>query len=312
MSCSPRCVPGRWDRPAERRCRARRVPTSGRTRSESRARRSISRTVRNATARRGTVKVMPPRTCSPGPATSRPGKFKVRTTPSGALPTHQDLVNIIRRGMPYTSMPAWPTPVRPGSVGSRLLHEDLLPDFSVAENVPKPVELPSAPAVTNTKTIELGKKLYEENGCLKCHGALGRGDGPSASTLVDDLGHSIRAANLTQPWTFRGGSVPRGHLQDDDHGAQRHADALVRRRLDARATMGDHRLHRLSFGERRAWLYQPRRRQALAGSDRSGEGGRELRVRSCRPLSDHRTDHGARALVSSSRHLRDRSGDLRC
>ena len=77
-------------------------------------------------------------------------------------------------------------------------------DFAVAENVPKPMELPSGPAATS-ESIELGKKAYEENGCLKCHGTLGRGDGPSASTLTDDLGHPIRAANLTQPWTFRGG-----------------------------------------------------------------------------------------------------------
>ena len=45
----------------------------------------------------------------PRPRNFTMGKFKVRTTPNGALPTHQDLVNIIRRGMPYTSMPAWPT-----------------------------------------------------------------------------------------------------------------------------------------------------------------------------------------------------------
>ena len=44
----------------------------------------------------------------PKPRNFTSGKFKVRTTPNGALPTHQDLVNIIRRGMPYTSMPAWP------------------------------------------------------------------------------------------------------------------------------------------------------------------------------------------------------------
>ena len=67
------------------------------------------------------------------------------------------------------------------------------------------MEFPSAPASTN-ETIELGKKLYEENGCLKCHGNLGRGDGPSAPTLVDDFGHPIRAADLSQRWTFRGGS----------------------------------------------------------------------------------------------------------
>ena len=66
------------------------------------------------------------------------------------------------------------------------------------------MELPSGPAASS-ESIELGKKAYEENGCLKCHGTLGRGDGPSASTLADDLGHPIRAANLTQPWTFRGG-----------------------------------------------------------------------------------------------------------
>ena len=45
----------------------------------------------------------------PRPRNFTTGKFKIRTTPNGALPTHQDLVNIIRRGMPYTSMPAWPT-----------------------------------------------------------------------------------------------------------------------------------------------------------------------------------------------------------
>jgi mono/diheme cytochrome c family protein len=67
------------------------------------------------------------------------------------------------------------------------------------------VELPGAPAAT-PETIELGKKLYVEIGCVKCHGNLGRGDGPSAPTLMDDLGQPIRAANLTQSWTFRGGS----------------------------------------------------------------------------------------------------------
>ena len=44
----------------------------------------------------------------PRPRNFTTGKFKIRTTPNGALPTHQDIVNVIRRGMPYTSMPAWP------------------------------------------------------------------------------------------------------------------------------------------------------------------------------------------------------------
>ena len=141
----------------------------------------------------------------PRPRDFTTGKFKVRTTPNGALPTHQDLVNIIRRGMPYTSMPAWPTLSDQDVSNLAYFIKTFSPDFSNPENVPKPVPLPSAPNAT-TESIALGKKLYEESGCVKCHGTLGRGDGPSASTLKDDLGHPIRAADLAQNWTFRGGS----------------------------------------------------------------------------------------------------------
>ncbi len=141
----------------------------------------------------------------PRPRNFTTAKFKVRTTPNGSLPTHQDLVNIIRRGMPYTSMPAWPNLADQEVSDLAYFITTLSPDFSNAANVPKPVPLPSAPAATK-ESIELGTKLYEENGCVKCHGTVGRGDGPSAPTLVDDWGHAIRPADLTQRWTLRGGS----------------------------------------------------------------------------------------------------------
>jgi mono/diheme cytochrome c family protein len=141
----------------------------------------------------------------PRPRDFTSGKFKIRTTPNGALPTHADLVRIIKLGMPYTSMPAWP------SLSDQQLSDlayyitTFSPDFTNPERAPTPIELPSTPASTPA-SIELGKKLYVDTGCLKCHGNLGRGDGPSAPTLVDDFGHPIRAANLSESWTFRGGS----------------------------------------------------------------------------------------------------------
>jgi cytochrome c len=141
----------------------------------------------------------------PRPRDFTTGRFKVRTTPSGALPTHQDLVDIIRRGMPYTSMPAWPDLSDQEVSDLAYFLTTFSADFSNAEFVPKPMEFPDAPAVT-PESIELGKKLYVETGCVKCHGNLGRGDGPSAPTLMDDFGQPIRAANLSQSWTFRGGS----------------------------------------------------------------------------------------------------------
>jgi mono/diheme cytochrome c family protein len=141
----------------------------------------------------------------PRPRNFTTGKFKIRTTPNGALPTHQDLVNIIRRGMPYTSMPAWPTLTDADVSDLAYFITTFSPDFSNPEKVAQSVPLPSAPAVTKD-SIALGKKLYEENGCVKCHGTLGRGDGASAPTLMDDWGHAIRPADLAQSWTFRGGA----------------------------------------------------------------------------------------------------------
>ena len=142
---------------------------------------------------------------NPKPRNFTSGKYKVRTTPTGALPTHQDLVNIIRRGMPYTSMPAWPSLSDQQVSDLAQFLKTFSADFTKAENVPQAISLPSAPAVTN-ESVALGKKLYEETGCVKCHGTLGRGDGPSAPTLVDDWGHPIRPADLAQRWTFRGGA----------------------------------------------------------------------------------------------------------
>jgi mono/diheme cytochrome c family protein len=142
----------------------------------------------------------------PRPRNFTSGKFKVRTTPNGALPAHQDLVNIIRRGMPYTSMPAWPNLSDSQVTDLAYYITTFAPQFASKENVPKPIELPSAPR-SSDETIAQGKKLYEDTGCVRCHGTLGRGDGQSAPTLKDDFEHPIRAADLAQPWTFRGGST---------------------------------------------------------------------------------------------------------
>jgi mono/diheme cytochrome c family protein len=141
----------------------------------------------------------------PRPRNFTTGKFKVRTTPSGAVPTHQDLINIIRHGMPYTSMPAWPNFSDSEVSDIAYFLTTFSPEFSNAENVPQPIQIPSAPR-SSKESIEAGQKLFVDTGCVKCHGTLGRGDGPSAPTLKDDWGHPIRPADLSQSWTFRGGS----------------------------------------------------------------------------------------------------------
>ena len=128
--------------------------------------------------------------------------------------------------------------LRPGSVELAYFMKTFSADFANPENAPQPVPLPSAPNVTK-ESIELGKKLYEETGCVKCHGTLGRGDGPSAPTLEGRLGPSDTPSGPRAELDLPRRGVPRGYLPDDEHGVQRHADAGVRRRRpEARAEDG--------------------------------------------------------------------------
>jgi cytochrome c oxidase cbb3-type subunit 2 len=140
----------------------------------------------------------------PRPRDFTAGKFKIRHTPSGSLPTDEDLTHVIREGMPYTSMPAW----------NHLSDEEIKtlvaavksfsPDFADPGKKPKPIEIPKAPAASND-SVKKGKEVYAKIGCAACHGELGRGDGSSAPTLKDDWNNPIRPADLTMRWTFRGG-----------------------------------------------------------------------------------------------------------
>lgn len=140
----------------------------------------------------------------PKPRDFTAGKYKIRTTPNGALPTHEDIVSIIKRGMPYSSMPAWPD-FSAEELGNLAYYvASFSPDFSNPELAPKPIELKAGKG-PGKDAVEVGKKAYEANGCLGCHGAAGRGNGSSAPTLKDDWGHPLKPADLTQRWTFRGG-----------------------------------------------------------------------------------------------------------
>jgi len=140
----------------------------------------------------------------PKPRDFTSGKFKIRTTPSGSLPTTQDLKNIIRAGMPYTAMPAWPQFTDAQLTSLVYYVKSFSPDFANPERQAEPIKIPSPPSLSD-ESIERGKKQYAELGCARCHGELGRTDGMTAPTLVDDWGHQLRPADLTRRWTFRGG-----------------------------------------------------------------------------------------------------------
>ncbi len=145
-------------------------------------------------------------TLDPKPRDFTRGLYKIRTTASGQAPTDTDLFRIITDGMPGTSMPGWavlPERDRWNLVAYlKTLAPEQFKEPAKAADIPKEVQ-------TSKESVARGKEMYEAIECNKCHGNAGRGDGPSAPELKDDWGNPIRAANLTEPWTFRGGSSAR-------------------------------------------------------------------------------------------------------
>ncbi|MGH9389269.1 MAG: ethylbenzene dehydrogenase-related protein, partial [Vicinamibacteria bacterium] len=59
---------------------------------------------------------------------------------------------------------------------------------------------------SSEEDLAKAKAGYDDK-CANCHGAEGRGNGPSAPTLADDFDRRIWPANLTRADNFRGGSA---------------------------------------------------------------------------------------------------------
>ena len=144
------------------------------------------------------------RRVNPAPRDFTAGKYKFRTTPTGMLPTDDDLRRVIRHGLPYTSMPAWPAFTDQQVQDIIYYLKTFSPDFQNPDKIAPPIEIPKAPAM-NAESVTRGRAVYEAQGCAACHGNQGRGNGTSARTLRDDWGHHIRPADMTQRWQFRGG-----------------------------------------------------------------------------------------------------------
>lgn len=135
------------------------------------------------------------------------GIFKVRSTPSGSLPTDADLFQAITRGMPGTAMPAWADLSEENRRALVAYIKTFSPRFReerplAAVKIPDPIE-------RTAQAVAEGKELFRDAGCLDCHGEQGRGDGQSARDMKDDWGDRVRPANLTRPEAFRGGATER-------------------------------------------------------------------------------------------------------
>lgn len=143
------------------------------------------------------------------PRDFRQGIFKFRSTPTGSLASDEDLFETISKGLRGTGMIAQdhlPEAERRAVVEYLKTFSERFQKQTPQAPIPIPQPPPQTPAL-----IAKGRKLFEEAGCLTCHGIEGKGDGPSASELKDSSGHPSQPADLTRP--LKRGSTPKAIYQ---------------------------------------------------------------------------------------------------
>ena len=135
--------------------------------------------------------------------------YQIRSTPSSQLPTDADLLRAIDEGLGGTAMPGWKNRLSDRQRRDVLAYiKTFSTFFADTSQRPRPIKFGSAPSGGGSAAaLKVGRQFYDSIGCRKCHGELGRGDGPSAPTLKDDAGHPIFAANLHENWRFNGGGT---------------------------------------------------------------------------------------------------------
>jgi cytochrome c oxidase cbb3-type subunit 2 len=138
------------------------------------------------------------------------GVFKFGSTPSGTLPTTEDLYRIITRGIYRTSMPDWSLLTE----RERLAVIEYVKGFSPEwqkRGSGQPIFIPTPPATLGSpESIARGREVYENLGCRACHGATGHGDGPSSLTLEPDVW-----GNKQKPFDFTSGRLKSGPNPQD-------------------------------------------------------------------------------------------------
>jgi mono/diheme cytochrome c family protein len=132
------------------------------------------------------------------------GVFKCRSTPTGTLPTDEDLYDTIARGLDRSNMPPWNTFTQQMRADLVAWIKHYSPRWQT-EKAGTPIAIPPEPEVT-AERIKAGQEVFNRVQCWKCHGVEGKANGPSAATLQDDLGRPILPYNFAEGGRFKCGT----------------------------------------------------------------------------------------------------------
>jgi len=141
----------------------------------------------------------------PKPRDFTAATFKCRSTPTGTLPTDEDLDHAIQRGFVTTNMPSW-NPLTPQQRADLVAYIKTFSSRWANEKSGVGIHIPPETPATLPSILH-GRELFQKMECWKCHGPEGHGDGPSASTLTDSKDNPIRPYNFSTGSRFKCGET---------------------------------------------------------------------------------------------------------
>ena len=149
---------------------------------------------------------------SPRPRDFTQARFRYRSTPTGQLPTDEDVYRSVAHGLAGSGMPAFQAFLSPADIRAVVAYVKQFSARFERGPAPRPPALPAPPAAS-AERIARGAQLYEDSGCTSCHGDTGKGDGRSGQDLKTSEGEPITPRDLTDKWRFRGGFSPQAVFQ---------------------------------------------------------------------------------------------------
>ena len=142
---------------------------------------------------------------APRPRDFSSGRYKIRSTETGSVPTDEDLVTSVRHGLYGTAMPGWDRILSDADIQDVVAYiKSLSPQFATP---PKTVSVaegtPSSP-----DSITRGQQVYEKLQCGKCHGTDGKGTGAVTTDYRSVLSEVIASRFYTSPSAIFPGLTP--------------------------------------------------------------------------------------------------------
>jgi len=142
----------------------------------------------------------------PRPRNFVQANYRLRSTAPNNLPTDVDLFRAVSLGMPGTPMPPWRVMLNDDDRWAVVEYiKSFSPRFADTNEDRRTVVDFASPPPRGEPNLAEGKALFTKLACISCHGESGRGDGPSAATLLDDSQCKIIPRDFGKPGVFKSG-----------------------------------------------------------------------------------------------------------